>query len=119
MTLLSSNWKEVDLELKRLGDAPYKSKFYLDRVLNTGFKATQAAVHVITGSLKTSGKQSSLMWDNEWHGEISYGGVSKGVNNPVTYAIYEKARDEDHDFFNVLKELDPLFVKALMKVLSP
>jgi hypothetical protein len=114
---IRSNWSAIERELDRLEKAPDKSKFYLDRVLNVGFKATQGAVHVITMSLKLSGKKSSEMHGDTWTGHISYGGVSLGINNPVTYAIYEKARDGDHDFFTPLKALDSLYVEAILKVL--
>jgi hypothetical protein len=116
---ISSNWKAVDREFARLKALPGpKAKAALDSILATGFKATQGAVHVITGSLKSSGKSSSEVIGDEWHGEISYGGISLGINNPVTYAIYEKARDEHHDFFAPLKALDSLYIKALLKLLE-
>lgn len=115
---IRSNWSAIERELDRLDRAPERAKFYLDRVLDTGFKATQGAVHVITMSLKLSGKKSSEMHGDTWVGKISYGGVSLGINNPVTYAIYEKARDGDHDFFSPLKALDSMYVKAILKVLS-
>lgn len=118
MTTLKSNWKEFDKEILRLENAPEKAKFYLDRVLVSGFKATQGAVHVITGSLKSSGLVSSEMKGDDWHGSITYGGLSLGINNPVTYAIYEKRREEDHDFMLPLKALDALYIKAILKVLS-
>lgn len=117
MIRLVSNWGEVNRELDRLERAPERAKFHLDRVLARGFTATQGAVHIITGSLKMSGKMESELHRDYWEGTISYGGVSLGVNNPVTYAIYEKARDGDHDFFSPLKALDPLFVQAILKVL--
>lgn len=115
---IDSDYRELERELDRLGKAPQKAKLYLDAVLASGFKSTQAAVHVITGSLKSSGKSSSEMHGDTWEGEISYGGVSLGINNPVTYAIYEKARDGDHDFFYPLHALDSLYVKAILKALA-
>lgn len=114
---IRSNWSEIERELDRLERAPVRAKAYLDSVLATGFKATQGAVHVITGSLKSSGKKSSILWDDTWYGEISYGGISLGVNNPVTYAIYEKARDEDHDFLWPLRNLDSSYIAAIMMAL--
>ena len=106
-------------EEKRLASLPNRStKIALDAVLSMGFIWTQADVHVVTGSLKSSGSKSSDMPGNTWEGVISYGGASKGINNPVTYAIYEKARDGSHDFMTPLKALDSLWVDALLKVLS-
>lgn len=115
---IKSDWRAVERELDRLERAPELAAVYLDAVLNKGFTATQGAVHIITGSLKSSGKKSSHFDGDTWTGEISYGGVSLGVNNPVTYAIYEKARDGDHDFFTPLKALDSLYVRAILKALS-
>ena len=65
----------------------------------------------------------------KWEGEISYGGPSTGVNNPVDYAIYEAARGVggaggasnakgDHNFMRPLDLLDPEFVEAIVKGLS-
>lgn len=116
---ISSNYTAMDKMAARLDRVPtLKDKAYLDAVLETGFKMTQGAVHVITGSLKSSGKSSSHVRGKTWIGTISYGGVSLGVNNPVTYAIYEKARDGDHDFFTPLSTLDSLWVKAMVRILS-
>lgn len=118
MTTIKSNWKQFDKELNRLGDVPMKAKVYLDAVLASGFKATQAYVHILTGSLKASGKSSSEVDGDQWIGTIEYGGASLGINNPVTYAIYEKARGGDHDFLTPLKALDSLYVIALLKALK-
>lgn len=118
MIILKSNWSEIERELDRLEKAPDRASLYLDVVLYKGFAETQAVVHVITGSLKSSGKASTDFDGNTWRGRISYGGVSLGVNNPVTYAIYEKARDEDHDFMTPLKTLDSLYTKAILKALE-
>lgn len=126
---IKSDWRSIEKELKRLEKAPLRARAFLDAALDTGFAATQSAVHVITGSLKSSGKKTSDMHGDTWRGQISYGGVSIGVNNPVTYAIYEKARGAggaggesnakgDHDFMAPLASLDSLYVKAILKVLS-
>jgi len=127
-TFIKSNWREVEKELDRLDNVPDKAKAALDIVLQTQFKATQAAVHVITGSLKSSGKATSETSDGQWSGTIEYGGASLGVNNPVTYAIYEQRRGThwagpssvkgDHDFLAPAKALESLYVKALLKALS-
>lgn len=118
MIILTSNWRSIERELDRLEKAPTKASAYLDAVLYQGFAQTQALVHIITGSLKASGKATTEFDGDNWKGEISYGGFSLGVNNPVTYAIYEKARDGDHDFLAPLKTLDSLFVKAILKALE-
>lgn len=125
---LKTNWRSILSELDRLERAPKKAAMYLDGVLHSGFAATQASVHVITGSLKSSGKASTTFDGNDWEGEISYGGASLGVNNPVTYAIYEKARGAhwagpssakgSHDFMAPLSQLDSLYIKAILRALS-
>lgn len=119
---IKSDYSELDSELDRLENlgSSEKMKFYLDEVLEIGFKKTQANVHIDTSSLKSSGKKKSkyTKTTKTWTGEIRYGGPSLGINNPVTYAIYEKARGGDHDFFNGLSALHPLFVKAILKGLS-
>lgn len=76
----------------------------LSAVVEDGFMESQGLVHVRTGSLKNSGRTSYEITDDEWTGEITYGGPSPGsVNNPVTYANEELTRGGAHDdFFQVL-----------------
>lgn len=130
MIHLSSDYSEIDAELDRLTRMPTaKAKHLLDWVLSTGFKLTQAAVHVETGALKASGtKESSVNRIFQvWEGEITYG--SPG-GSPVDYAIYEKARGiggaggpsdayGDHNFMAPLHSLDPEFRAALKAALRP
>lgn len=118
MIRLRSNWREFERELDRLEQVPTKASLAMDTIFHKGFAETQAIVHVVTGSLKSSGRAETEFDGDTWRGTISYGGVSFGIRNPVTYAIYEKARDEDHDFFVPLKALDSLYVKAILKALS-
>lgn len=87
---------------------PYEATVKLEGVLQAAFGETQAATHVITGSLKASGKTESDMHEDEWVGTIEYGGELWAVpspgpaRDPVDYAIYEMARGGDHDFFGPL-----------------
>lgn len=118
MIRLKTNWKDIEKELTRVEHAPTKASMYLDVVLHKGFAMTQGLVHIVTGSLKSSGKASTSFDGDTWRGEITYGGFSLGVNNPVTYAIYEKARDGDHDFMLPLKGLDSLYREAILKALK-
>lgn len=118
MIKLKSNWKSIEKELDRLEKAPDRAAIYLDVVLYKGFAATQGMVHIETGSLKSSGKANTEFDGDTWKGKIEYGGLSLGVNNPVTYAIYEKARDGAHDFMLPLKSLDSQYVKAILKALK-
>lgn len=130
---IRSNWRGIDRELARLARMPDPAMIArLDRVLDSGFKATQAAVHVRTGSLKSSGEKSSKFQQatKEWRGKISYGGVSLGPNNPVDYAIYEKQRGTggaggesdaqgSHDFMSPLNPYQLAFLAAIKKGLAP
>lgn len=116
MIHLSSDWSEIDNELDRIAGLPdFKTKAYLGAVLNQGYVESLARTHVDTGSLKSSGSKEEkfVKSDKRWEGEISFGGPSAGVNNPVDYAIYEKARGEDHDFTANLHLLGPLWVTAV------
>ncbi len=127
MIRITSDYSELDRELDRLERMPdVKAQLALDTVLQLGYKETQAATHVETGSLKDSGKVDSSVnkIDKQWEGEITYGGPSSGPNNPVDYAIYEKARGVggaggpsdvkgDHDFMSPLKLMDPMWVAAV------
>lgn len=126
MIHIESNWTEIDKEIDRVIGMPGpQAKAFLDAVLELGFGVTQAAVHVETGSLKSSGDHKSNVepFDKKWEGTIEYGGPSLGPNNPVDYAIYEKARGThwagpssvkgDHDFFAGLPALHPAWVAAV------
>ena len=131
MIHISSDYSEIDDELDRLTMLPSgRAKHLLDWVLSTGFKLTQAAVHVETGALKASGKKESSVnrIAHVWEGQITYG--SSGSNGPVDYAIYEKARGVggaggpsdaygDHNFMAPLHSLDPEFRAALKAALRP
>ena len=127
MIHIESDWTFIDKEIDRIMGMPGpKAKAFLDAVLDIGFAETQAAVHVETGSLKSSGQKKSDVdkFDKEWEGEIKYGGRSFGPNNPVDYAIYEKRRGTggaggasdlkgDHDFFSTLPSLHPAWIAAV------
>lgn len=121
MIHLSSDWSAIDSELDRIEAMPdFKTKVALEQVLTHGVVTIMADTHVLTGSLKSSIKKrsESEKITAEWKGEIEAGGASGGVNNPVDYAIYEKARGEDHNFMASTKLLDPMWIDALKKGLS-
>lgn len=127
MIVIESDWSDIDKELDRLERMPdHKTAGLLDAVLAFGFAETQAAVHVETGELKSSGTQDNKVdqTQNQWEGEIEYGGTASSVD----YAIYEKRRGVhwvgpsaakgDHDFFRPLEDLDPLFIAAIKEGLG-
>ena len=132
MIHIESDWDSIDREIDRIASMPGpKTKALLDTVLDTGFALTQAAVHVQTGSLKSSGDKKSDIdkFDKKWEGEIQYGGPSLGPNNPVDYAIYEKRRGVggaggasdakgDHDFMAGLPALHPAWIAAVKGALK-
>lgn len=105
---LESDWSEIDAELDRLGRMPDPDMVArLDAGLAELFGFSQTVVHVETASLKGSGKKSSKVdrVRKRWEGEITYGGPSTGVNNPVDYAWYEQRRDDPHDFMKPVQVL--------------
>jgi len=86
----------------------------LDGVLSKGLAETQARVHVITSSLKRSGRTETTRDDDSWDGSIVYGGPSPGsVNDPVEYAEYERQRGGTHDYLSNLPLLHSDFEDAL------
>lgn len=95
-------------DIREYAGPPHKPVFELETLLFSAFVATQAATHVITGSLKASGKTNTEFDGDEWEGSITYGGalwkvpIPGPANDPVEYAIYEMARGGDHDFFGPL-----------------
>ena len=85
---------DVDRELNRLaaGPTPVDIRRF-NAVLTAQFQHTQMVVHVITGSLRASGKEDAAETDTGWEGEISYGGPAPGhKHDPVKYAGEEKDR---------------------------
>lgn len=104
----------VSAEIDRLARGPASVDLLeFEIVLQDQFRATQSAVHKITRSLSLSGKMQSDMKGDKWQGEITYGGSSFGVHNPVDYAEYERERDGAHDFFNPLEGLSHGYVAAM------
>ena len=81
-----------------LGGPGKETVVSLDAVLDSAFAETQTLVHVVTGSLKGSGRVSSSVSEAEWSGEITYGGPSPGFpHDPVRYAKEEFGRGLEHD----------------------
>lgn len=110
---------DADKELARLEDEPSLATIAgFEGVLAASFGATQMAVHIITGSLRGSGKIGSDYQNDTWSGEISYGGVSAGfVNDPVKYAWYEMRRGWDHDFLAPARDLHHRYGEIISDVL--
>jgi hypothetical protein len=106
---------DVEHELDRIIDGPgIADVAEFESVLASQFQITQQAVHIITGSLKLSGKISSRMDTNSWEGEITYGGVAAGaLHNPVKYAHYEQERDGAHDYMEPIYRFDDRYGDAV------
>lgn len=88
-----------------------ETKQALNAVLQAGFEETQAIVHVITGSLKASGRTDTSADGNSWEGEIRYGGPAPGYAHP--YVFYATEELNRHDYFRNLHLLDFDFEQAL------
>ena len=115
MRFNTTGLKEMREFFDAVGDPPFKLIAQLEKQLAATFTATQAATHVITSSLKWSGKTSSDFDGKSWTGEISYGGPSTGVNNPVDYALYEMARGGAHNFLAPAEASEPAFEAIMLK----
>lgn len=75
-----------------------ESHVALNGVLASLFNEIRAKVHVVTGSLKASGRMNTDVSDDEWRGEITFGGPAPGMAHPyVTYAKEEFGRGGAHD----------------------
>lgn len=111
---------EVNREIARLRATPYKAIIALEHTLHETLIATQADVHVITGSLKGSGTSESNYHDDVWTGHIEYGGRAPGfINNPVDYAFYEWRRGGTHDFFAAAEGFHGAFIDAIETHFDP
>lgn len=109
---------DVDDELARLQRVTARDLLPLEAVLAAQQAATQAAVHIITGSLKASGRAQSQADRHSWTGTITYGGPSPGsVNDPVDYAIYELRRRGGHDFIAPAVAMDGDYAEAILTYL--
>jgi hypothetical protein len=109
----------IEDEVNRLADGPTLMDLeHFEIVLDLQFVATQEAVHVITGSLRSSGRASSNMSEGTWEGEITYGGPSTGIHNPVDYAEYERERGNFHDFLAAVKIYEEYYVRAMNSFLG-
>lgn len=111
-----SGLKEARGDMQRLSKPPLKTLAALETLLKEAYTATQAATHIITASLKASGKTSSDFDGATWEASLTYGGAAPGaVNDPVDYAIYERARGGAHDFMAPAFALEPEFEAVINK----
>lgn len=109
---------EVIRELDRLSSLPGPETRRFESILASSFTETQAAVHVITGQLKASGRPSSQSSDGSWTGTISY------ARHP---GIFELARgntptmnhpEGGHGFFGPAYDTPKEYERAMLECLE-
>jgi len=111
---------EVSHELDRLSGHPTHSLIALEAALEATFEATQLDVHVITGSLRNSGKSESGYHNDQWEGTIQYGGRAPGSPHAqVDYAFYEWRRGGTHDFLRAVPGFRETFADAVEAHFNP
>lgn len=117
--------KCANVELKRLQDGfTDYDHFNFAAVLARNFMATQAIVHIETGSLHNSGQaEVTRSGKRRWEGEIRYGGISGGVNNPVRYAASELFGRSlryggDHNYLRPTQHIDDEMVGPVASFIS-
>lgn len=113
----TSQWTD---ELARLRN-PVTVIAEFENVLANMFEDMQHVTHVVTGSLRGSGRPSSSFdtGDGYWTGQITAGGSSPGFpHDPVDYANIERGRGGDHDFFRDLPEMSEGIFLAMVDHLA-
>lgn len=133
--------RDSEHELDRLDSFDLRFLLAMDAVLTQQFEATQAMVHVISGSLRASASHESRIRGGIWEGEISYGGPLKRApepaadasgsdakpRNPVRYAQLEQNRSAgrqlrhgarsghvtSHDFMLAAQGFEPEYEAAI------
>lgn len=114
MTAYAADLGEWTALLDKMSRVPLDAIAKLEEVANEMFERTQAEVHVVTGSLRGSGKVKTDVHGTSWEMEIDYGGDSAGkAHDPVTYAETERARGGEHDFLASLPALEPKILEAM------
>lgn len=112
MIKIVSNYSDMDAELDRIGSMPTPSMVAgLDGVLETGFEATRALVHVDTGKLKASGVEKNSVGGASWSGQFSFPAPNK---KGTPYGIYELARGGTHDFLRNVNVISKMLGLALV-----
>lgn len=117
----------ADLELRRLQDGftGYDHANF-SRVIIAAFTRTVKDVHIETGSLLASGRvEATDSTGDRWEGEISYGGRSAGVKNPVRYAASElfgtsprHGGPPSHDYLRNVEHIDDDMIGPLTSFFS-
>lgn len=120
-------WDDAIAEIKRLtGEADFRIVAGFEGVFAQVAESVDAKVHVLTGSLRASGKRSTEYnaAQSRWTGELSYGGtlVKSAVPgppiDPVVYAVYERNRGGSHDFFGEVHLWEPEYEAVILGWMS-
>lgn len=117
MININSNIDNIIAELRRLANPMGNESSLPDKleaVLITQFQITQRAVHIQTGSLRSSGDVDSRQTRNSWRGSISYGGSSSGIHNPVRYAGHELERGGTHNYMSEAVDFGRFYGPAII-----
>lgn len=115
----------ADLELARLeaGFTGYDHANFARPFLQA-FANTVRDVHIETGSLLASSKAEPLISDNRrWEAQISFGGASAGVKNPVRYAASEffgrsPRHGGLHNYFRSTEHIDDDYMGPVSSFIS-
>lgn len=117
MIVITSNIQDADRAIARLENMPTpEMTAKLDALFEASFAEAEARVHILSGSLKASGKESTSSGDNQWEGEMRWGGPS--APHEVDYAIYEKARHGAHDWLAEMPGYDHAYVALIREALA-
>lgn len=117
----------ADVELERLQDG-FTTYDHLNfaRVLLMGYTRAVADVHVETGSLRGSMRPDvTTSTDERWVGDISAGGASSGIKNPVRYAASEFFGNSPryggppaHNYYRNLEHIDDDMIGPVSSFIS-
>lgn len=117
----------ADMELARLerGFTTYDHMNFA-RVFLTNFTRTVQNIHIETGSLLSSSRADMVESSPvRWDAQMSFGGSSAGVNNPVRYAVSElfgtsprHGGPPSHDYLRTTAHIDDDFVGPVASFIS-
>ncbi len=120
---ISVDTSQVDRDLIRVGDGPDKRHhLQFSQVLDRQFLEISALIHVVTGSLKDSGRVGGrARREGGWEGQIVWPGVGAADLDPVPgpprdpsrYAEYEYNKAGNHDWLRNSYNGDPGYVDVI------
>jgi hypothetical protein len=121
-------WDDAIAEIKRVTGRPgFRVIRDFERVFKRMADRVEHDVHVVTGSLKASGKRSTDYNDalSHWTGDLTYGGILEKTphpgppHDPVVYAVQERNRGGEHDFLRSVPLSQPEFEAVIVHWLTP